>query len=90
MFLRDEKRSNHATNDEHVLEGPEPILDSGSRIVWRLDINHDQGHQREEERDYEAKSGSKRNVLITCKLENLVWKDQKVNYSGVSLSGLDR
>ena len=56
MFLRNEKSSDHAANDDHVLEGPEPVLDSGSRIVRRLDVNHDQRHQREEERYYEAKS----------------------------------
>jgi hypothetical protein len=44
-IFRDEESSDHSSNDEQVLEGPEPVLNSGPEIVGRSDVDHDDGHQ---------------------------------------------
>jgi hypothetical protein len=44
-IFRDEESSDHSSDDEQVLEGPEPVLNSGPEIVGRSDVDHDDGHQ---------------------------------------------
>ena len=67
-FFRYEESSNQSPNDEHVLDRPEAVLNSGSEVVGGLDVDHDDGHQQEEQRHDEAQS-RKKNYIINNTLK---------------------
>ena len=57
--FRDEKSSDHAADDEQILDAPEPVLNAGPEVVGGLDVDHDDGHQHEEQSHNKAEPGIK-------------------------------
>ena len=54
VAVGDEKGSDAASDDDEILEAPEPILDAGPRVPGVPDTHHDEGHEDEEEGDDKA------------------------------------
>lgn len=52
--LRNPEGSDHAGNDDDVLDAPEAVLDASSGIFGALHVDHYHRHQNEEQRHHQA------------------------------------
>ena len=73
-----EEGPDHAPDDDEVLDAPEAVLDPSPGVGGRLDVDHDDGHEGEEQSHYQIQPGHKKIIFSSVRYSFYFKKPQSL------------